>query len=191
MQHYFWDVYGWFPPSDGEAYKQMVELAKDGAHFVEVGSFAGRSSCFMAVEIINSGKQIKFDCVDTWLGSIAHQVGQRSEYHSVANGTLFEEFKENMVPVAGYYNAVRLPSVDAAKTYANNSLDFVFIDADHEYESVKEDIKAWFPKVKVGGILAGHDYAGPWWPGVAKAVHELPGAGPWPGTACWKYIKNS
>lgn len=190
MQHYFWNVYGWFSPYDGEVYKQMVEQAENGAHFVEVGSFAGRSSCLMAVEIINSKKQIRFDCVDTWLGSIVHQVGQQSEYHSVANGTLFEEFQENMLPVAGFYNAIRLPSAEAAKTYADNSLDFVFIDADHEYESVKEDIEAWLPKVKIGGTLAGHDYEGPWWPGVAKAVHELTSGGAWPGTSCWKYVKQ-
>ena len=49
-------------------------------------------------------------------------------------------------------------SVEAAKEIKDGSLDFVYIDADHHYESVMNDIKAWFPKVRKGGILSGHDY---------------------------------
>ena len=51
-----------------------------------------------------------------------------------------------------------------------NDIDFLFVDADHEYESVKKDIKAWLPKVKVGGKILFHDYES--WPGVTKAVNE-------------------
>jgi len=63
-------------------------------------------------------------------------------------------------------------------------LDFVFIDADHRYEAVLADIKAWFPKVKIGGWVCGHDWDHPedhiknkdskarlW--GVRKAVEEF------------------
>ena len=52
----------------------------------------------------------------------------------------------------------KLLSVEAAKKIPDKSQDFVFIDADHRYESVKEDIEAWQPKVREGGILCGHDY---------------------------------
>ena len=59
--------------------------------------------------------------------------------------------------------------------FEDNSLDFVFIDASHEYEDVKNDILAWLPKVKRGGILAGHDYYvnQDWFSGVKKAVNEI------------------
>ena len=53
---------------------------------------------------------------------------------------------------------IKLPSVQAADKFAEESLDFVFIDANHSYEAVKEDIEAWTPKVKPGGIVSGHDY---------------------------------
>lgn len=53
---------------------------------------------------------------------------------------------------------IKKNSIDAAKEVVDSSLDFVFIDADHSYEAVKEDIEAWTPKVKKGGIVAGHDY---------------------------------
>jgi len=66
----------------------------------------------------------------------------------------------------------RESSVNAAKMVANYSLDFVFIDAQHDYKSVRDDILAWRPKVKPGGLLCGHDYQ-PNFPGVVRAVDEL------------------
>ena len=62
-------------------------------------------------------------------------------------------------------------SVDAAKLFDDRSLDLVFIDANHTYEHVKEDIEAWYPKIRDGGILSGHDFSGDF-PGVEKAVRE-------------------
>jgi len=49
-------------------------------------------------------------------------------------------------------------SINTAKSFPDNFFDFVHLDADHTYEAVKEDIKAWWPKVKINGILSGHDY---------------------------------
>lgn len=64
-------------------------------------------------------------------------------------------------------------SKEAAKLFEKGSVDFVFIDANHNYEYVKEDIALWWPKVKKGGVLSGHDYGQPVWPGVKKAVDEF------------------
>lgn len=49
-------------------------------------------------------------------------------------------------------------SVAAAELFPPHTLDFVYIDGDHRYEAVKADIAAWYPVVKPGGILGGHDY---------------------------------
>lgn len=49
-------------------------------------------------------------------------------------------------------------SWEFADKFDNCSVDFVFIDADHRYDSVRKDILSWFPKVRIGGIIAGHDY---------------------------------
>jgi len=48
----------------------------------------------------------------------------------------------------------------AVETIEDGSLDFVFIDACHSYEFVRQDIRAWYPKVRAGGIVSGHDYNG-------------------------------
>lgn len=49
-------------------------------------------------------------------------------------------------------------SVDVARATSDGLLDWVYIDADHTYKSVKEDLNAWFPKVRKGGVISGHDY---------------------------------
>jgi predicted O-methyltransferase YrrM len=67
---------------------------------------------------------------------------------------------------------IRKYSVPAAELFHDNELDFVFLDADHLYESVKQDIAVWYPKVRSGGIIGGDDYATKW-PGVSQAVNEF------------------
>jgi predicted O-methyltransferase YrrM len=59
-----------------------------------------------------------------------------------------------------------------SKNYTNEYFDIVYIDASHEYEYVKEDILAWLPKVKKGGIICGDDYI-IGWDGVILAVNEI------------------
>jgi predicted O-methyltransferase YrrM len=49
-------------------------------------------------------------------------------------------------------------SVEAAKQFEDGYFDFVYIDADHSYKGVTEDLEAWYPKVRKGGMMAGHDY---------------------------------
>jgi len=168
LNHFYHRIQGW-PNQLPSLYAEMVKQFPSGSHFVEVGAWKGASTAAMAVEIINSGKTIKFDVVDTWLGdgTDAHALDK-----AVMENRLYEEFLRNMEPVKDYItiNPVRMTSLEAAALYEDNSLDFVSIDASHDYDNVKADILAWLPKVKSGGILAGDDYP---YPGVTKATNEL------------------
>lgn len=155
MEHFYNNIEGWF--SYDYIYKHVVDTASDDELFVEVGSFKGRSSAFMAVEIANSGKRIRFDCVDTWQGSTEHQKGGAAEIKEVVEGTLYETFLNNMKPAEGYFNPVRMTSLEAANQYEDNSIDFIMIDGEHSYEAVKADILAWLPKMKNGGVMTGDD----------------------------------
>lgn len=68
------------------------------------------------------------------------------------------------------FELIRQRSALAAERFEDASLDFVYIDGDHQYESVLDDIGVWFDKVRVGGVIAGHDYENPDLPGVQQAV---------------------
>jgi predicted O-methyltransferase YrrM len=57
-----------------------------------------------------------------------------------------------------------------ARLFEDEYFELVFIDADHSEESVSRDIVVWLPKVKRGGVIAGHDYGSRNWPGVKRAV---------------------
>ena len=167
MEHFYKNIEGWF--SYPLLYREAIERAPNDAHFVEIGSWKGASAAYMAVEIINSGKNIKFDCVDTWKGSIEHGLHATTQQEE-----LYITFLKNIEPVKNYITAYRTYSTEAAKLYKDNSLDFVFIDAAHDYDNVLADITAWYPKVKTGGIIAGHDYHIniDMWTDVKRAVHD-------------------
>jgi cephalosporin hydroxylase len=153
MNHFYQQISGFFDFEN--FYTEIVNWSPTTAHFIEVGTWKGRSAAYLIVEAINSGKNIKIDCVDTWLGS--NEETHIQDLH-VKEGTLFEHFISNMQPVAGKFTPIRTTSLEAAAQYNDNSLDFVFIDASHYYVDVVADIQAWKPKIKQGGILAGHDY---------------------------------
>lgn len=160
MEHYYKTVNGYF---DYEfIIQEAITRSNTNAHFVEVGAFMGKSASYAGVEIINSGKNIKYDIVDHFMGSLNDPVG---------NGCK-DICLKNIEPVSSVVKLVNLPSVVAATLYADNSLDYVFLDGDHNYEGIKADLIAWYPKLKSGALFAGHDYEPPF-PGVIRAVKEF------------------
>lgn len=144
-----------------ELYEQMVEKFPSGSVFVEVGAHLGKSSSYMCVEIAKSQKDIKFFVVDFWL--------------SIDEPDRFEQFMKNMKPLRSLFKPMKMSSVEAASKFKDNSIDFLFLDAGHEYEDIIADMSAWYPKVKKGGIVAGHDYypQEQHWGGVYQGMHHL------------------
>lgn len=73
----------------------------------------------------------------------------------------------NQDNLGGRINILRMSTLVAASLVADQTQDFVFIDADHTEEGCRADIEAWTPKVRPGGLICGHDYN---WPSVKRAV---------------------
>lgn len=168
MEHFYENIQGYFDFTD--LYSEAVKIFDNNSKFVEVGTWKGRSLAFLAVEIINSGKHIMLDAVDTWNGSFCQHDETSSAYEPLLKETdgIFNHFLENIKSIKDKINIVRMPSVEAAKKYQDASLDFVFVDAEHEMPYVLEDFRAWFPKVRGGGWFAGHDAH---YPGVQEALN--------------------
>src|ERR1043165_3393843 len=166
------DIHGWFDYED--LYTLIFKSLKTNSHVVEVGCWLGRSACFMAELIKDSTKEIKFDCVDTWrTGPSEHLHFQRLSIEPEVDISAY--FKENMkkAGVLKQIKMVQTTSLEAVSLYKDNSLDFVFLDNDHSEKYVFEELIAWWPKIKKGGVLAGHDYIEKSWPGVVKAVNRF------------------
>ncbi len=167
MEHIYENIEGWF--GFEKLYSEMVDNYNN-AIFVEVGSWLGKSSSYMAVEIFNKKKNIEFFCVDTWEGSSTESLHQNHEL--CVSKKLYDQFLLNIEPVKEIIKPIRNFSVEASKLFLDETLDFCFIDADHRYENVLQDLLHWFPKIKAGGTFGGHDYNSNW-PGVMKAVDEF------------------
>lgn len=69
-----------------------------------------------------------------------------------------DEYNEARKRLCNRARLLKGRSVEISRTIQDESLDFVYIDADHHYKSVKEDLEAWYRKVRKGGIISGHDY---------------------------------
>ena len=121
---------------------------------VEVGCWKGRATSAFKFEIPKD--QFKLYCVDPFLGSAEHK-----EY--LQGSSTRADFEKNLRDrgVLDSVSVVEKYSAEAAKDFEDNSLDLVFIDAEHDYDNVKLDILSWTPKLKSGGIICGHDYPEP------------------------------
>ena len=154
---------GWFSPGDIERYRYIYEdLVPEGGFTAEVGCYLGRSICSVADIIIR--KNITVFCVDRWMP------WERDETEDQL-GEFIRNCQEYGLFDGHNVHLQLASSVSAASVFDCGSLHFVFIDADHEYESVKADISAWMPKIREDGWIGGHDF--PDFIGVARAVHEL------------------
>jgi GR25 family glycosyltransferase involved in LPS biosynthesis len=165
MKHIHETIPGWCSVEQFKLYEKMARELPEGSHIVEIGSWKGKSASFMAVEIANTGKRIRFDCIDTFKGSKEHEFDP-----SILNDTLLEEFTHNTKPVVEYINTIVSDSVEAASRYEDNSIDFIFVDGDHSFEGVDRDLVAWLPKLKPGGLIAGDDVTNPDYPNIISAV---------------------
>jgi predicted O-methyltransferase YrrM len=157
-------VRGFFDFED--VYRLLVKRAQEGDTLVEIGCLLGRSACYLGDQIKESGKALTLLAVDPWPTQFDFGNGDIIE-------APFETFVAN-IRQAGLVKIIvplRCESLRAARFVANN-LSAVFIDGDHSYESCRDDIAAWLPKVRSGGILAGHDYNDKDFPGVVKAARE-------------------
>ena len=192
MKHFYKDIHGWFtfPQFYSTIAEKFQPAVQDRYHIVEVGTWLGQSAAYLAVELINNGNShnVIFDCVDTWEGSSEHlnedgllefdwnipsEFGLPilKEKCLMTTDELYNKFLSNIEPVRHIVNPIKMKSVDAAKLYEDSSLDLVFIDAGHSFDDVVADIKAWLPKVRPYGFIAGHDYS--WDDEVKRAVHSI------------------
>ena len=126
-------------------------------HGAEIGVFKGQYSIVLCMNI----PKIRLICVDTWDVSRNHRDPVKMERY----------YRETIDKLAHYdVTIMRMTSLEAAHHVADGSLDFVYIDALHDEKNVGDDLVAWVPKVRIGGVVSGHDWGHP---GVTAALHKF------------------
>jgi Methyltransferase domain len=165
------EIAGWFTDEDAHALRALLSRCPIGSLTAHVGIFCGRHLAACA-EVIRARK-LRCLCVDTFRGTWGVQM-EAADWGSV------EKAYRKTVHEYGLVKQVQTcvaPSQQAAAiaNYREEPFSLVFLDADHGYEAVKEDIAAWGALLVPGGILCGHDWGDPHWPGVERAAVELLG----------------
>jgi Methyltransferase domain len=187
------DIAGWFQWRSAQ--EEAAHRFPEGSRFVEVGNFLGRSLCSLGEVVKRSGKSFTVIGVDTCRGS-GVEGPKGKDYHGAAvaqgGGTFAGALHKNVID-CGYGDSIALivtDSVTAATFFADESIDWVHLDARHDDRSLKADIAAWLPKIRAGGWLSGDDYDETKWPEVVNVVNVLlPEARPW-STHQWRWMRR-
>lgn len=160
------EIEGWFSLNDGLAYQKLFHENKP-AKMVEVGVWKGLSLSF----VLNESERLNCE-----LYAVDHFKGSADQFNEAYQELLKDhDIKQDFRDFAGLSRQINLidqTSLKAAEIFADKSLDMIFLDASHDYESVIQDLERWFPKLQPGGILAGHDFTDKF-PGLIRAVEEF------------------
>jgi len=154
----FQSINGFLLPVEGYA---LLRLAAEGSGvgaIVEIGSFMGRSTCWLATGSKSVYRE-KVVAIDHFRGSPEHQPGAAMAAAVLGTeGSTFAAFQENIqrAGIADYVTPICKSSEDAARAWSG-PIRLLFIDGDHSYESVSRDFALWSPFVVPGGLVCLHD----------------------------------
>lgn len=140
--------------------RAMKSLNKKNLICVEIGTYKGGN----ALNILKNLNIQKIYLIDPYVAYVNRKIEK-----NVGDKT-FTEAKKRLKRFKHKIEFVREFSEKATKRFKNNSIDFIYIDGNHDYGFVKKDLELYFPKVKKGGIISGHDMD---WKSVFKAVSEF------------------
>jgi predicted O-methyltransferase YrrM len=172
LQHRFEKVRGYLHPLEGYALMLLAAYGEGEGGVVEVGSFMGRSTCWLATGV-GVAKRGMVTAVDHFQGSPEHQAGGTHPVAEIArDGSTLPAFRANLAAhgLDAFVTPIVSASLNAAEKWTT-PLRLVFIDGDHSYEASRDDFEAWSKFVVPGGLVAFHDIGA--WPGVTKYYKEL------------------
>lgn len=125
-------------------FKKGVELGVDAGKYSEI--------------LCRANPDLHLYSIDPWKNSAYEpEVPEKTNYNKVYLNRRYQEAKKRLAPYNG--TIIRKTSLNALKDFKDGSLDFVYIDGNHNFVNVANDIHWWNKKVKVGGIISGHDFA--------------------------------
>jgi len=181
------EIEGWFSQYDVDFVVAVCEGIHEGI-VVELGCYAGKSTAAMAPVC---KKNVNNYCViDNFWGTDPKDPATRNQ----RKRNMREVFENNMraMNILDYLEIHKLDSAASSQLFVDGEVDFCFIDASHAKEDVRRDVDAWWPKIKVGGTLGGHDYQ---WQEVREVVNAFVKTNQLKlvlgkDKQCWKVVKK-
>jgi predicted O-methyltransferase YrrM len=171
-QHRFREVPGYLHDLEGHALMLLAGGGGGVGAIVEIGSFLGRSTVYLAAGSKSAGRE-KVVAVDHFRGSPEHQPGQtHASDVLIQEGTTFNRFQANLQRqgLEDYMVPIIASSVEAGERW-DTPIRLLFIDGDHSYDASKKDFEVWSPFVVPHGLIGFHDIGA--WPGVTQFYEEL------------------
>lgn len=142
--------------------RPIIDLLPSGITMVELGSFCG-----ISMEVFIRSEKIKiFYTVDKW--EVHDEIeSPKLITNFMVDGIFFKDWQEvetmwdkmaeSLKSIAQIYK-IKNDSAQTSSQFTDKSIDFVYIDANHDPDKVTLDITSWLPKIKLGGYIGGHDY---------------------------------
>ena len=169
------DMQGWMADQFVTYFKVAVEKYTQPL-IIEVGTWKGKSCITMAQHLKDNNINGKIIAIDTFLGSPEHMEVHAKELGLRDHGIppIYKQFLANVQhnDVVKYIYPFPISSIQGGHylEMKNVMADIIYIDAGHEYESVKLDIEVFWRRLKYGGTMIFDDWS---WPGVRKAISEF------------------
>ncbi len=134
----------------------IVDQIPEDGKIVEIGSFMGRSTHYLATSLMNANKeQVKIYAIDTFEGSSEHiNLKIPKDFSSIFKENLkFFIGREMVIPMQG-----RSDDPEILNRFKDEDIDYIMVDGAHEYEPVLDDMENWWPKLKKEGLMFGDDF---------------------------------
>ncbi|WP_300155324.1 class I SAM-dependent methyltransferase [Solidesulfovibrio sp.] len=153
----FSSIDGFLDPIEGYALLLLAEFGPGVGSIVEIGSYAGRSTCYLAKGAKRAHRE-KIVAVDHFRGSPEHRSGGANESAHVLRGDLFDVFGENLKKAGldDWVRPLRLSSAEAVAGWSH-PVRLLFIDGDHSYEASRQDFESWSRWLAPQGLAVFHD----------------------------------
>jgi predicted O-methyltransferase YrrM len=155
----------WTARSELKALLKLAAMCPPGAMGLEIGSYLGASSCYLAAGLARVGGRLI--CVDTW----------NNDAVNMKRADIFSEFSRNTAGIKHRLIVIRGRSRDLTNVQIPKPINIIFIDGDHSYEAVRADTEKVAPWLTPDGLLVFHDACT--YQGVSRTVGELLATGDW------------